>query len=100
MDFSLNDHQKLIRDTVRQFMEAEVRPIVKEMEKAEKFTAEAIKQLVEMGCCGMLVPEELGAPRLDTVSDVLMLEVAARVLTAISTTLGVPNSAVQAPLLL
>jgi len=33
MDFSLNDHQKLIRDTVRQFMEAEVRPFVKEMEK-------------------------------------------------------------------
>jgi len=28
MDFSLNDHQKLIRETVRQFMEAEVRPFV------------------------------------------------------------------------
>ncbi len=28
MDFSLNDHQKLIRDTVRQFMDAEVRPSV------------------------------------------------------------------------
>jgi len=27
MDFSLNDHLKLIRDTVRQFMEAEVRPL-------------------------------------------------------------------------
>jgi hypothetical protein len=31
MDFSLSDHQKLIRDTVRQFMEVEVRPFVKEM---------------------------------------------------------------------
>jgi len=29
MDFSPNDRQKLIRDTVRQFMEAEVRPFVK-----------------------------------------------------------------------
>lgn len=28
MDFSLNGHQKLIRDSVRQFMEAEVRPFV------------------------------------------------------------------------
>jgi len=100
MDFSLNDHQKLIRDTVRQFMEAEVRPFVKEMEKAEKFPAEAIKKLGEMGCCGMLVPEEWGGPGLDTVSYVLMLEEVARVFTAMSTALGVTNSAVQAPLLL
>ncbi len=100
MAFSLNDHQKLIRDTVRQFMEAEVRPFVKEMEKAEKFPAEAIKKLGEMGCCGMLVPEEWGGPGLDTISYVLMLEEVARVFTAMSTALGVTNSAVQAPLLL
>ncbi len=100
MDFSLNDHQKLIRDTVRQFMEAEVRPFVKDMEKAEKFPAEAIKKLGEMGCCGMLVPEEWGGPGLDTISYVLMLEEVARVFTAMSTALGVTNSAVQAPLLL
>jgi butyryl-CoA dehydrogenase len=100
MDFSLNDHQKLIRDTVRQFMEAEVRPFVKEMEKAEKFPAEAIKRLGEMGCCGMLVPEEWGGPGLDTVSYVLMLEEVARVFTAMSTAISVTNSAVQAPLLL
>jgi butyryl-CoA dehydrogenase len=100
MDFSLNDHQKLIRDTVRQFMEAEVRPFVKEMEKAEEFPAEAIQKLGEMGCCGMLVPEEWGGPGLDTVSYVLMLEEVARVFTAMSTAIGVANSAVQAPLLL
>jgi len=100
MDFSLNDHQKLIRDTVRQFMEAEVRPLVKEMEKAEKFPAEAIKKLGEMGCCGMLVPEEWGGAGFDHVSYVLMLEEVARVFTAMSTAIGVTNSAVQAPLLL
>ena len=100
MDFSLKDHQKLIRDTVRQFMEAEVRPIVKEMEKQEEFPAEAIRKLGEMGCCGMLVPEEWGGPGLDTISYVLMLEEVARVFTAMSTALGVTNSAVQAPLLL
>jgi alkylation response protein AidB-like acyl-CoA dehydrogenase len=100
MDFSLKDHQKLIRDTVRQFMEAEVRPFVKEWEKQEKFPAEAIKKLGEMGCCGMLVPEEWGGPGLDTVSYVLMLEEVARVFTAMSTALGVTNSAVQAPLMM
>ena len=98
MDFSLKDHQKLIRDTVRQFMETEVRPLVKELEREEKFPLEIIKKLGEMGCCGMLVPEEWGGPGLDTVSYVLMLEEVARVYTAMSTALGVTNSAVQAPL--
>ena len=98
MDFSLKDHQKLIRDTVRQFMETEVRPLVKELEREEKFPVEIIKKLGEMGCCGMLVPEEWGGPGLDTVSYVLMLEEVARFYTAMSTALGVTNSAVQAPL--
>src|SRR5262245_61741864 len=98
MDFSLKDHQKLIRDTVRQFMETEVRPLVKELEREEKFPLEIIKKLAEMGCCGMLVPEEWGGPGLDTVSYVLMLEEVARVYAAMSTALGVTNSAVQAPL--
>ena len=99
MDFSLKDHQKLIRDTVRQFMETEVRPLVKELEREEKFPLEFIKKLGEMGCCGMLVPEEWGGPGLDTVSYVLMLEEVARVYTALSTALGVTNSAVQVPIL-
>jgi alkylation response protein AidB-like acyl-CoA dehydrogenase len=99
MDFSLKDHQKLIRDTVRQFMETEVRPLVRELEREEKFPLEIIKKLGEMGCCGMLVPEEWGGPGLDTVSYVLMVEEVARVYTAMSTALGVTNSAVQVPIL-
>src|SRR5258708_9357903 len=100
MDFSLSDQQKLIRDTVRQFMEAEVRPFVKEMEKAEKFPAEAVRKLGEMGCCGVLIPEEWGGPGLDTVSYALIMEEVARVFTALSTAIGVTCSAVQAPLLM
>jgi alkylation response protein AidB-like acyl-CoA dehydrogenase len=99
MDFSLTDHQKLIRDTVRQFMEAEVRPLVKELEREEKFPLDLVKKIADMGCCGMLMPEEWGGPGLDTVSYVLMIEEVARVYTAMSTALGVTNSAVQIPLL-
>jgi alkylation response protein AidB-like acyl-CoA dehydrogenase len=99
MDFSLTDHQKLIRDTVRQFMEAEVRPLVKELEREEKFPLSLLKKIADMGCCGMLMPEEWGGPGLDTVSYVLMIEEVARVYTAMSTALGVTNSAVQVPLL-
>jgi butyryl-CoA dehydrogenase len=98
MDFSFTDQQKLIRDTVRQFMEAEVRPLVKELEREEKFPLDLLKKLGEMGCCGMLTAEQWGGTGLDTVSYVLMIEEVARVYTAMSTALGVTNSAVQAPL--
>ncbi len=99
MDFSLNDHQKLTRDTVRQFMENEVRPSVRLRDRESRFPIEEIKKLAELGCCGMLVPEEWGGPGLDTVSYVLMLEEVARVDAAMATSLGVTNSAVQVPLL-
>jgi butyryl-CoA dehydrogenase len=99
MDFSLTDHQKLIRDSVRQFMETEVRPLLKELEREEKFPLDLLKKIADMGCCGMLMPEEWGGPGLDTVSYVLMIEEVARVYTAMSTALGVTNSAVQSPLL-
>ena len=99
MDFSLNDQQKLIRDTVRQFMESEVRPTVKERDRTEKFPAEEIRKIGELGCCGMLVPEAWGGAELDHISYVLMLEEVARVDTAMCTSLGVTNSAVQLPLL-
>ncbi len=99
MDFSFLDHQLLIRDTVREFMAAEVRPHVKDWEKSEHFPLDIIHKLGAMGCCGMLMPEEWGGPGLDTISYVLMLEEVARVHTAISTALAVTNSAVQLPLL-
>ncbi|HEY4980296.1 MAG TPA: acyl-CoA dehydrogenase family protein, partial [Candidatus Acidoferrum sp.] len=99
MDFSLSSDQLLIRDTVREFMAAEVRPHVKDWEKSDYFPLDIIKKLGALGCCGMLMPEEWGGAGFDTISYVLMLEEVARVHTAISTALGVTNSAVQLPLL-
>jgi alkylation response protein AidB-like acyl-CoA dehydrogenase len=99
MDFALKDHQKLIRDTVRQFMEAEVRPGVRERDRTEKFPEAEIRKLAEMGCCGMLVPEEWGGAGMDCISYALMLEEVARVDAALATILGVTNSAMTLPLL-
>jgi alkylation response protein AidB-like acyl-CoA dehydrogenase len=99
MDFSLSDHQKLIRDTVRRFMENEVRPGVRQRDREARFPTEEIKKIADLGCCGMTTPEEWGGAGLDTISYVLMLEEVARVDAAMATSLGVTNSAVQVPLL-
>ena len=99
MDFSLSDHQILIRDTVREFMQTEVRPHVKDWERSDHFPLDAIRKLGTLGCCGMLLPEEWGGPGLDAISYVLMLEEVAQVHAAMATAISVTNSAVQTPLL-
>src|SRR6201997_2261427 len=99
MDFSLTDDQRMIRENVRRFMETEVRPNVRRYDREEKFAGAEIRRLGELGCCGMLIPEEWGGAGLDTISYVLMLEELARVDASMATSLGVTNSAVQVPLL-
>lgn len=98
MDFSLNSEQKVLRDTVRQFMETEMRPVLRAYEREEKFPAAELRKLGELGCCGMLISEEWGGAGMDTVSYVVMLEEVARVCASTAVTLSVTNSVVAAPL--
>jgi len=98
MDFSLTSDQILIRDTVRQFMEAELRPVLREYEREGKFPQEQLRRLGELGCCGTQIPEEWGGAGLDTVSYALMLEEVARTCASTAVTLSVTNSVVAMPL--
>ncbi|MGC2624308.1 MAG: acyl-CoA dehydrogenase family protein [Candidatus Acidiferrales bacterium] len=97
MDFSLNSEQKVLRDTVRQFMETEMRPVLRAYEREEKFPAAELRSLGELGCCGMLIPEEWGGAEMDTVSYAVMLEEVARVCASTAVTLSVTNSVVAVP---
>ena len=98
MDFSLTDDQRLIRDNVRQFMDAEVRPTIRARDREEKFASAELRKLGELGCCGMLVPESQGGAGADTISYVLTLEEVARVDAAMAVALSVTNSLAAFPL--
>ena len=91
MDFSLTDDQRLIRDTVRKFMEAEVRPVIRQYDREERFPEAEVRKLGELGCCGMLVPEEWGGAGMDTISYAVMLEEVARVDAAMAVALSLTN---------
>ncbi len=97
MDFSLTDDHRLIRDTVHQFMDAEVRPTIRARDREEQFARDELHKLGELGCCGMLVPEEWGGSGADTISYVLMLEEVARVDAAMAVALSVTNSLAAFP---
>jgi len=98
MDFSFTEEQKLLRETIRQYMEREYRPAIREMDKNEVFPREQIRGLAALGCCGMCVPEEWGGAGMDVLSYALMLEEVARVCAATAVTLSVTNSVVAMPL--
>ncbi|NDQ58207.1 MAG: acyl-CoA dehydrogenase [Acidipila sp.] len=98
MDFALTDDQRLLKDTIRRFMEAEMRPILREYEREERFPLEQISKLGELGCCGIMVPEEWGGAGADAATYVVMLEEVARVCASTAVTLSVTNSAGCAPL--
>src|ERR1700746_4069674 len=68
MDFSLTSDQLLIRDTVRQFMETEMRPVIREYEREHTYPVAELRKLGELGCCGMMIPEEGGGAGQDTIA--------------------------------
>ena len=92
MDFSLTDDQRLIRDTIRQYMDSEIRPSIRARDREEKFAGDELRKLGELGCCCMLIPESWGGLGADTISYVLMLEEVARVDAAMAVALSVTSS--------
>ncbi len=78
MDFELDESQRKLVETVRDFCVREVKPRAVEWDREERFPREAVKQLGELGILGMTVPEELGGADLDVVSVAAVVEEIAR----------------------
>ena len=56
----LNDTQKAIVETVREFVEKEVMPVADEMEHRDEFPEAIVEQMKAMGLFGLTVREEYG----------------------------------------
>lgn len=78
MDFRLDDQQRALRDTVRDFVAREVTPKAASWDEAERFPTEIVPRLGELGLLGMVVPEEYGGTGLDYVTVAVLLEELAR----------------------
>lgn len=79
MDFALSEEQQLLRATVREFAEAEIRPHVMEWDRSEHFPIELLPSLGKLGLMGMQFPEALGGAGLSAVDYCVCLEELARV---------------------
>ncbi|NQV15877.1 acyl-CoA dehydrogenase [bacterium] len=99
MNFELTDEQKMVRETIRDFSESEIKPGVMERDEKAEFPTEIIKKLGELGFLGMLVPEQYGGTEMDTVSHVIALEEIARVDASTCVIMSVNNSLFSNPIL-
>ena len=79
MDLDLAPEHVLLRDTVREFMLAEVGPLVDEHERARRFPVEVVRRLGEMGWLGIPIPEDEGGAGLDTLAYAIAIEEIGRV---------------------
>jgi alkylation response protein AidB-like acyl-CoA dehydrogenase len=87
----LTEDQTAIKNTVREFAEKKIKPVVKEYDEAQKFPTELLKELGELGFLGILFPEEYGGAGLGYVEFEIMLEELARIDPSIALSVAAHN---------
>ncbi len=92
MNFDLTEEQILIRKTVRDFAEDEIKPAAAELDEKEEFSVELTKKMGELGLFGMYLPEKYGGHGMDTLSYIIAVEELARVDGSQAATLAAHNS--------
>src|SRR5688500_5987276 len=95
----LNERQRMIRDTVREFAQRELAPTAAKRDRDATFPADAFRKMGELGFLGMMVPEEFGGSGADCVAYYFALMEIAAADGAASTALQVHNSLVCMPIL-
>ncbi|HLW50368.1 MAG TPA: acyl-CoA dehydrogenase family protein, partial [Sphingobacteriaceae bacterium] len=94
MLFELTEEQKMIRDAARDFAQNELKPGVIERDELQKFPAEQVKKLGELGFLGMMVDPKYGGAGMDAVSYVLVMEELSKIDASASVVVSVNNSLV------
>jgi butyryl-CoA dehydrogenase len=74
MDFALSQDHNVLRDSVRDFVQNEVKPLAISIDQEHKIPDELIAKMSEMGLLGCFLPEEYGGAGLDILSYVLVVE--------------------------
>jgi alkylation response protein AidB-like acyl-CoA dehydrogenase len=91
MDFRLSEDQELLRRSVREFAETEMRPHVMEWDEAQHFPKELIPKLSALGLMGIQFPDEYGGAGMSAVEYCICIEELARVDPSVSLSVAAHN---------
>ena len=92
MDLELSEEQLLLQKSVREFAEAEVRPLAKENDETGKYPRGLFQKAAELGLTGVAVPEAEGGAGMDHISYAIVVEEISRVCASTGVILSVQNS--------
>src|SRR5215831_7771003 len=91
MDFRLTEEQQLLRRTVREFAEAEIRPHVREWDEAQHFPVELVPKLAALGLMGIQFDERYGGAGMSAIDYCICIEEIARVDPAVALSVAAHN---------
>jgi len=94
MNFEFTEEQIAVRDAARDFAQNVLKHGVIERDTHQRFPADEIKQLGELGFMGMMIDPNYGGSGMDTVSYVLAMEELSKVDASASVVVSVNNSLV------
>lgn len=98
LDDLLTDEQKLIRESVRNYVKKEISPIIEDYAQRSEFPQHIVKQLGDMGCFGPTIPAAYGGGGLDYISYGLMMQELERGDSGVRSTASVQGSLVMFPI--
>ncbi|KAA0991729.1 acyl-CoA dehydrogenase family protein [Dyadobacter aurulentus] len=94
----LTPEQRLIADTVREFTEKEIKPIIEACAQKAEFPVHLIRKFGELGVFGPTIPPEYGGGGLDYISYGLMCQEIERGDSGMRSTISVQSSLVMWPI--
>lgn len=98
LNHGLEPHYTQLREAVRQFAEAEIKPRAIELDEHEQFSPDLTKQMGELGLFGIVIPAEYGGQGMDYLSYAIACEELARVDGSQAATITAHNSLGCGPL--
>ncbi|MGC4082328.1 MAG: acyl-CoA dehydrogenase family protein [Vicinamibacterales bacterium] len=90
----LSEDERLFQNSVYEFADREIRPLVREMDDHAKLSPALLRQLFEMGLMGIEVPESYGGAGATFFHSVLAIEAISRVDPAVGVAVDVQNTLV------
>ena len=88
----LNQEHEMIRSSVRDFAESEIKPVAKELDEKAEFSIELTRKMGELGLFGIYISPEYGGQGMDYLSYIIAVEELARVDSSQAATLAAHNS--------
>jgi alkylation response protein AidB-like acyl-CoA dehydrogenase len=92
MDFLLTEDQKSLKESIRDFAQKEIQPLVKEYDEKGKWPEGLTKKLGDMGLLGIIIPSEYGGTGYSYIDYVIILEEISKVDPSVGLVVAAHNS--------